>query len=93
MPHIEPKGRRRLKAKLGLDGRTIVSTFGLVGPGKGLEYVIEAMPAVAARHPEALYLIAGQTHPELLKTARRGVPQPAADAGRRARARPTTCCS
>ncbi len=68
MPHIEPKGRRRLKAKLGLDGRTIVSTFGLVGPGKGLEYAIEAMPAVAARHPEALYLIAGQTHPELLKT-------------------------
>ena len=67
MPHIEPKGRRRLKAKLGLDGRTILSTFGLVGPGKGLEYAIEAMPAVAARHPEALYLIAGQTHPELLK--------------------------
>ena len=51
MPHIEPKGRRRLKAKLGLDGRTIVSTFGLVGPGKGLEYVIEAMPAVARATP------------------------------------------
>jgi len=67
MPHIEPKGRRRLKAKLGLDGRTILSTFGLVGPGKGLEYAIEAMPEVVARHPEALYLIAGQTHPELLK--------------------------
>jgi predicted GH43/DUF377 family glycosyl hydrolase/glycosyltransferase involved in cell wall biosynthesis len=67
MPHIEPKGRRRLKAKLGLDGRQIVSTFGLVGPGKGLEYVIDAMPAVVARHPDALYLIAGQTHPELLK--------------------------
>ncbi len=67
MPHIEPKGRRRLKAKLGLDHHTIISTFGLVGPGKGLEYAIEAMPAVAARHPEALYLIAGQTHPELLK--------------------------
>jgi predicted GH43/DUF377 family glycosyl hydrolase/glycosyltransferase involved in cell wall biosynthesis len=67
MPHIEPRGRRRLKAKLGLDHRLIVSTFGLVGPGKGLEYVIEAMPAVVARHPDALYLIAGQTHPELLK--------------------------
>ena len=67
MPHIEPQGRRRLKAKLGLDHRLIVSTFGLVGPGKGLEYVIEAMPAVVARHPDALYLIAGQTHPELLK--------------------------
>jgi predicted GH43/DUF377 family glycosyl hydrolase/glycosyltransferase involved in cell wall biosynthesis len=67
MPHIEPKGRRRLKAKLDLDGRQIVSTFGLVGPGKGLEFVIEAMPAVVERHPDALYLIAGQTHPELLK--------------------------
>jgi len=67
MPHIEPRGRRRLKDKLGLGGRQIVSTFGLVGPGKGLEYVIEAMPAVVARHPEALYLIAGQTHPELLR--------------------------
>ncbi len=67
MPHIEPKGRRRMKAKMGLDGRQIVSTFGLVGPGKGLEYVIEAMPAIVAAHPAALYLIAGQTHPELLK--------------------------
>lgn len=67
MPHIEPVGRRRLKEKLGLQDRAIVSTFGLVGPGKGLEYVIEAMPWVVARHPEALYLIAGQTHPELLR--------------------------
>ena len=56
-----------MKDKLGLDGRHIVSTFGLVGPGKGLEYVLEAMPAVAAKHPDALYLIAGQTHPELLR--------------------------
>ncbi len=67
MPHIEPRGRRRLKEKMGLEGRSIISTFGLVGPGKGLEYVIEAMPTVAARHPDALYLIAGQTHPELLR--------------------------
>ena len=67
MPHIEPKGRRRLKAKLGLDHRQIISTFGLVGPGKGLEYMIEAMPAIVERHPEALYLVAGQTHPELLR--------------------------
>lgn len=67
MPHIEPRGRRLLKEKLRLDGRSIVSTFGLVGPGKGLEYVVEAMPWVVARHPRALYLIAGQTHPELLR--------------------------
>jgi predicted GH43/DUF377 family glycosyl hydrolase/glycosyltransferase involved in cell wall biosynthesis len=67
MPHIEPRGRRMLKEKLGLAGRHIIATFGLVGPGKGLEYVIEAMPWVAQRHPDALYLIAGQTHPELLR--------------------------
>jgi len=67
MPAIEPHGRVRFKAKLGVEGRTIISTFGLVDPRKGLEYMIEAMPTVAARHPRALYLIAGQTHPELLK--------------------------
>ena len=67
MPHIEPRGRRRLKEKLGLAGRQIVATFGLVSPGKGLEYVIEAMPWIAQKHPDALYLIAGQTHPELLR--------------------------
>jgi predicted GH43/DUF377 family glycosyl hydrolase len=67
MPHIEPRGRRRLKEKLGLAGRQIVATFGLVGPGKGLEYVIEAMPWVVPGHPDVLYLIAGQTHPELLR--------------------------
>ena len=67
MPAIEPHGRHRLKSKLGVEGRTIVSTFGLVDPRKGLEFMVEAMPAVVARHPHALYLIAGQTHPELLK--------------------------
>lgn len=67
MPAIEPRGRRRLKRQLGVEGRQIVSTFGLVDPRKGLEYVIEAMPQVIAAHPNALYLIVGQTHPELLK--------------------------
>jgi glycosyltransferase involved in cell wall biosynthesis len=67
MPAIEPTGRHRLKTKLGMDRRTIISTFGLVDPRKGLEYVIAAMPAIVERHPDALYLIVGQTHPELLK--------------------------
>lgn len=66
-PAIEPRGRRRLKRQLGMEDRQLVSTFGLVDPRKGLEFVIEAMPAIAARHPSALYLIVGQTHPELLK--------------------------
>jgi len=53
------------KAKFGVADRLIVSTFGLISRGKGLEFGIEAMRAVVARHPEALYLILGQTHPNV----------------------------
>ena len=67
MPAIVPRGRHRLKRQLGMDHRTIISTFGLVDPRKGLEYMIGAMPEIVGRHPNALYLIVGQTHPELLK--------------------------
>lgn len=67
MPGIVPRGRRRLKRELGMQQRAIISTFGLVDPRKGLEYMINAMPAVVSRHPNALYLIVGQTHPELLR--------------------------
>ena len=67
MPAIEPTGRHHLKRKLGMEGRTIISTFGLVDPRKGLEFVIGAMPSIVERRPDALYLIVGQTHPELLK--------------------------
>lgn len=65
MPAIRPHGRSWMKKKLGVPHRTIISTFGLVDPRKGIEYMIEAMAAIAVRHPETLYLIAGQTHPEL----------------------------
>ena len=67
MPAIEPRGRHRLKQQLGMKDRTILSTFGLVDPRKGLEYVIAAMPKIVERRPDALYLVVGQTHPELLK--------------------------
>lgn len=65
MPAIAPHGRHRFKRQLGIEKRTIVSTFGLVDPRKGLEYMIDAMPAIVASHPDTLYLIVGQTHPEL----------------------------
>lgn len=65
MPEIHPHGRVRMKEKLGVPGRTIISTFGLVDPRKGIEFMVKAMPAIVARHPAALYLVAGQTHPEL----------------------------
>ena len=65
MPSIHPHGRGRMKEKLGVPGRTLISTFGLVDPRKGIEFMIEAMPAIRDRHPAALYIVAGQTHPEL----------------------------
>ena len=68
MPAIQPHGRGRMKKKLGVPGRTIISTFGLVDPRKGIEYMIEAMPAIVASHPATLYVIAGQTHPELRRS-------------------------
>jgi glycosyltransferase involved in cell wall biosynthesis len=47
------------------DGRFLLSTFGLISPGKGLETVIEALPAMTERHPEIVYVIAGRTHPDV----------------------------
>ncbi|MGA8840043.1 MAG: glycosyltransferase family 4 protein [Candidatus Aquilonibacter sp.] len=51
------------KASFGIGQRMVVSTFGLINRGKGLEYAIEAMRDVVKRHPEVLYLILGETHP------------------------------
>jgi glycosyltransferase involved in cell wall biosynthesis len=47
------------------EGRVMLSTFGLISPGKGLETVIEALPAIIERHPEIVYVIAGRTHPDV----------------------------
>ena len=51
-----------------LEGLTVLSTFGLISAGKGIEVAIRALPAVVARHPDVLYLVAGQTHPEVVKS-------------------------
>lgn len=55
-----------LKPRFGWEGRKVVLTFGLLAPGKGIETVIEAMPEVVARHPDALYVVLGATHPNLV---------------------------
>jgi glycosyltransferase involved in cell wall biosynthesis len=56
-----------IKPGLGLAGRTVILSFGLLGPGKGYETAIAAMPAVVKADPSATYVILGATHPDLLR--------------------------
>jgi glycosyltransferase involved in cell wall biosynthesis len=64
LPLVEPDS---VKPALGLRGRHVLLSFGLVGPSKGYEAVIEALPAVVRAVPDARYVILGATHPELLR--------------------------
>ncbi|WP_447726845.1 glycosyltransferase [Sphingomonas koreensis] len=63
-PFVDPSA---FKPRFGWEGRKVILTFGLLAPSKGIETVIAAMPAVAARHPEALYVVLGATHPNLVE--------------------------
>lgn len=67
VPPVAATDRCAMKERLGLGGRSVVSTFGLVDPRKGLEYMIEALADVVRRHPDVLYLLLGKTHPELVR--------------------------
>jgi glycosyltransferase involved in cell wall biosynthesis len=51
-----------------LQGRSVILSFGLLGPGKGYEHVIEAMASVRRDRPDALYVVLGATHPNLVRT-------------------------
>jgi glycosyltransferase involved in cell wall biosynthesis len=67
VPVIERHSRGSVKRRLGLEGRTIISTVGLLDRRKGIDYAIAAMRQVVERHPDALYLVVGETHPEVRK--------------------------
>jgi glycosyltransferase involved in cell wall biosynthesis len=55
------------KISLGLRGKIVLSTFGLINRGKGIQYAIRALPSIVKREPRILYLIIGETHPEVRK--------------------------
>lgn len=71
IPHGVPEttfdNQEEAKKALGLQDNLVISTFGLIGPGKGLEYAIEALPKVKLAFPKIKYLILGKTHPSILK--------------------------
>ncbi|HLA90190.1 MAG TPA: glycosyltransferase family 4 protein [Gemmatimonadaceae bacterium] len=53
------------KARLRVEGKSVLLTFGLLSADKGIEYVIDAMPAILARYPETVYIVLGATHPHV----------------------------
>jgi glycosyltransferase involved in cell wall biosynthesis len=63
VPNVHRVSATVVKKSLGLSGRTVISTFGLINRGKGIEYAIKAMPAIVKKHPSTIYLVLGETHP------------------------------
>lgn len=65
VPDVPFRSTDGAKASFGVGQRTVISTFGLISRGKGLEYAIDAMRRVVRYRPKALYLILGETHPSV----------------------------
>ncbi len=64
MPFSEPAVSKK---GLGFDGRSVILTFGLLSPNKGIEVMIDAMPLILESRPDAVYVILGATHPNLVR--------------------------
>lgn len=56
-----------LKSKYKLTGKKVLSTFGLLGPGKSIETTLEALPAIIKKNPDVVFLVIGKTHPSIIK--------------------------
>jgi polysaccharide biosynthesis protein PslF len=67
VPVVRPVDTQHMKQALRLEGHTVICTFGLLSRGKGIEDAIRAMPAILERYPDAIYLIMGETHPQVRK--------------------------
>jgi len=65
IPHvpIDPASKDRL----GVDGKTVILTFGLLSRDKGIEHVIDALPAILAVDPDIVYIVLGATHPHVIE--------------------------
>ena len=67
IPQVPFDSGSKAKQKLGLEGKIVLLTFGLLSRGKGVEYVLKSLPEVVKRFPNTLYLIIGITHPLIRK--------------------------
>ena len=60
IPFVDPN---ELKEEFGVQGRTVLLTFGLLSPNKGIEHVLNALPVIVAEFPNVVYMVVGATHP------------------------------
>ena len=65
IPFVDPDN---YKVQFGLENRTVILSFGLLSPGKGIEVAIRAMPEIVKKHPHVVYVILGATHPRVFKS-------------------------
>jgi glycosyltransferase involved in cell wall biosynthesis len=63
IPDLPPAGSS--KDRLGVEGRSMLLTFGLISSDKGIEYVIQALPSIVKQHPNVVYVVLGATHPHV----------------------------
>ena len=68
VPDLPLVDAETVKPGLGVAGRQVILSFGLLGPGKGYELAIAALPDVVAMHPDVLYVVVGATHPDLIRS-------------------------
>jgi glycosyltransferase involved in cell wall biosynthesis len=64
LPFLDPNF---YKDRFGVEGKAVLLTFGLLSPNKGIENVIQALPQILARHKNVMYIVAGATHPHVLR--------------------------
>lgn len=67
IPDLPFRETHSAKAKLGFTGQTVILTFGLLSPNKGIEIMLDAMPGIIKSCPDAVYVILGATHPNLVR--------------------------
>jgi glycosyltransferase involved in cell wall biosynthesis len=64
LPFLDPNF---YKDRFGVEGKAVLLTFGLLSPNKGIESVIQALPQILAKHKNVVYIVAGATHPHILR--------------------------
>lgn len=69
VPDLEPKAENPVRESLAFKDKKVLFTFGLISRNKGLETVIEALPKIAAKNPDVMYVVLGTTHPGVIRNS------------------------